>query len=59
MLFNNAVGYLKQRGAKKLHIQADPNAADFYLRNGAKLIGQLASGSIPGRTLPLFEVNIL
>lgn len=58
MLLNHAINCLKQRGSEKLHIQSDPNAADFYLRNGGKLIGQLASGSISGRTLPLFEIKI-
>jgi GNAT superfamily N-acetyltransferase len=59
MLLNDAIDHLKQRGADKLLIQGDPNAAEFYQGNGGKLIGQLASHSIPGRSLPLFEINIL
>jgi GNAT superfamily N-acetyltransferase len=57
-LLKDAVNYLKQRGAVKLLIQGDPNATAFYQRNGGKLIGQLCSRSIPGRSLPLFEMSI-
>ncbi|MFT5674113.1 MAG: N-acetylglutamate synthase-like GNAT family acetyltransferase [Paraglaciecola sp.] len=58
MLLSDALHTLKQRGAEKLLIQGDPNATEFYQRNGGKLIGQLASHSIPGRNLPLFEINV-
>ena len=58
MLLSDAIRILKQRGAEKLLIQGDPNATAFYQRNGGKLIGQLASRSVPGRSLPLFEINV-
>lgn len=42
----------------RLVIQADPNAAAFYERAGAVLIGERPSDSIPGRTLPLYEIEV-
>lgn len=42
----------------RLVIQADPNAAAFYERAGAVCIGERPSGSIPGRTLPLYEISV-
>lgn len=43
---------------ERLVIQADPNAAPFYERCGARLIGERPSDSIPGRMLPLYEIDI-
>jgi GNAT superfamily N-acetyltransferase len=45
-------------GAKRLVILADPNASAFYERMGAVRIGDAPSDSVPGRTLPLFELNL-
>lgn len=39
-------------GAKHLVIEADPDAAPFYRRMGARDDGMVPSGSIPGRRLP-------
>ena len=57
-LMNHALEILRGRDAERLVIQGDPNAQDFYLAAGAKLIGSRASESIPGRELPLFEIEI-
>ena len=43
---------------ERLVIQADPNAISFYESAGARLIGERESDSIPGRTLPLFEIDV-
>lgn len=43
---------------ERLVIQADPNAAPFYERAGARRIGERPSDSIPGRMLPLYEIDI-
>jgi GNAT superfamily N-acetyltransferase len=40
------------RGADRLVIEADPDAAPFYRRMGARDVGLAPSGSIPGRMLP-------
>jgi hypothetical protein len=39
-------------GAHRMAIEADPDAAPFYRRMGAKDSGFAPSGSIPGRMLP-------
>lgn len=46
----------RRRGWDVLVIQGDPNAVSFYERCGAVRIGASASASIPGRSLPLFEL---
>jgi N-acetylglutamate synthase-like GNAT family acetyltransferase len=57
MLLDHARGTCARAGMERLVLQADPNAADFYQRAGAQRIGERASGSIPGRMLPLYELH--
>lgn len=57
-LLNSAVEVAKVHQAKKIKIQSDPFAENFYLANGAVKIGELGSHSIPGRFLPLLEINL-
>jgi hypothetical protein len=45
-------------GYTTLIIQGDPHAVDFYVAVGAKQIGTRESDSIPGRFLPLFELDL-
>jgi len=52
-LFDWAVEAAREAGAARLLIEADPDAAPFYERIGARRIGDAPSGSIPGRRLPL------
>ncbi len=54
-LFTAAACEAKDRGATRMRIEADPNAAAFYQRMGAVRSGSAESGSIPGRYLPCFE----
>ena len=54
----HALGEARRRGAGRLTILADPYAAGFYERNGARLIGQAPSDAIPGRSVPLYEVKL-
>ena len=42
----------REAGAATLVIDADPDAAGFYLRMGAIEDGVVPSGSIPGRVIP-------
>ena len=51
-LLAHAVAEARQRGAERLTIMADPNAAGFYERNGAARIGEAPSDAVPGRPLP-------
>jgi GNAT superfamily N-acetyltransferase len=45
-------------GCMRLRIEADPNAVGFYEHQGAVIVGERPSGSIPGRTLPLLELDL-
>jgi len=57
-LFEAIVALITAEGAQKLVILADPHAEEFYLRVGAKRVGDAPSDSIPGRRLPLLEFEI-
>jgi GNAT superfamily N-acetyltransferase len=57
-LLAHAVAEAQRRGAERLTILADPNAAGFYERNGAVRIGEASSDAVPGRLLPLCEVRL-
>lgn len=46
------------RDVKRIIIQSDPYAQDFYLAMGGRAIGSRVSDSIPGRYLPLFEFSL-
>ena len=39
-------------------IHGDPHAAAFYEASGAVEIGRVESQSIPGRLLPLYEIDL-
>ncbi len=51
-LFEWASSTARRMGADSLTIEADPGAVPFYRRMGAKDVGVVPSGSIPGRVLP-------
>ena len=53
-----ATDVAKTLGAKRLTIEADPDAAPFYRRMGAYDVGQAPSGSVPGRMLPKLAINL-
>lgn len=57
-LIQHAIQTATDHGAARLMIQGDPNATDFYVAAGARQTGKRASGSIPGRFLPVFEVEL-
>lgn len=45
-------------GFTRLRIDADPSAEAFYLAAGAVRVGEVPSASVPGRVLPLLEIEI-
>jgi GNAT superfamily N-acetyltransferase len=53
-----ATDVAKKLGAKRLTIEADPDAAPFYRRMGAYDVGQAPSASVPGRMLPKLAMNL-
>ena len=54
-LLEDAMEQARTLGAVSMKVQSDPGAARFYSRAGGRAIGFEASGSIPGRVLPVFE----
>lgn len=57
-LLQHAIRRLALVGAERLIIQGDPNAIRFYQAAGARQVGERESLSIPGRFLPLFEIDL-
>lgn len=46
------------RGIERFVIEADPNAAPFYLALGAEKIGEKESSVIPGRFFPILRITV-
>jgi GNAT superfamily N-acetyltransferase len=57
-LFVWASGVAREMGAQRMSIEADPDAAPFYRRLGARDAGLVPSGSIAGRLLPRLIVEL-
>lgn len=57
-LMEHAKSKAVEMGAARMIIQSDPNARDFYEAAGGVCTGQRESVSIPGRSLPLFEIGL-
>jgi len=57
-LFDWACDVARDLGATNLTIEADPDAAPFYRRMGARDDGFAPSGSIPGRMLPRLVLDL-
>ena len=57
-LIEHAKATARVLGPSSLIIQGDPNAETFYLAAGGKRTGERESGSIAGRYLPVFTINL-
>jgi GNAT superfamily N-acetyltransferase len=57
-LFAAACNLARGLRCRRLLIESDPHAEGFYLRQGAVRIGDRASPSVPGRTLPLLALDL-
>src|SRR5258708_7719952 len=57
-LFEEAIKLARQLGYRRMTILADPNAAPFYERMGARFVSHQPSDAIPGRTLPFYEYDL-
>ena len=57
-LLGSARELARREGFRRLLIHSDPHAVPFYSRHGARLVGEVASGSIPGRLLPLLALEL-
>lgn len=58
VLFAWAMAEARRLGADHMTIEADPDAAPFYQRMGARLDGEAPSGSIPGRMIPRLVLTL-
>jgi len=58
LLFEAAASLARGLGARRMTILADPNAGAFYERMGARFLHDAPSDAIPGRTLPLYELDL-
>ncbi len=57
ILANDTLLYICRHGIPLVQVEADPNATDFYARQGFIQCGEVPSGSIPNRKLPLMEMR--
>lgn len=57
-LWEHAVARATALGCTEVTIQSDPFAEGFYRAMGAERVGELESGSVPGRMLPLLRYEI-
>jgi len=57
-LWEHAIRTARKAGFTMLHIGAEPYAEGFYRAMGAERIGEMPSDSIPGRMLPLLQVQV-
>ena len=57
-LFDAAAGLARRLGGLRMTILADPHAASFYERMGARYLRHAPSDAIPGRTLPFYEYDL-
>jgi len=55
-LFEHAVEIAREGGARRLELESDPNAVDFYQRMGMRIIGEIISAM--DRRLPVMAMEI-
>ena len=58
LLWQHAVTMARQLGWPDFAIAADPHAEPFYLRMGARRIGEIESEAEAGRRLPLLQLSL-
>jgi ribosomal protein S18 acetylase RimI-like enzyme len=57
-LWRHLVRTARRRRYRRIVVHSDPHAEGFYRAMGARRVGDVPSGSIPGRTLPLLCIDI-
>ena len=58
LLWQKIMERTKSRGIHSIFLDSDPTAVPFYERLGFRVIGDVPSGSIVGRTIPRMELQI-
>jgi GNAT superfamily N-acetyltransferase len=56
LMWEEAVQRARAQGAKRMTLEADPNAAGFYERMGARLMGSVTAPDT-GWELPVYEIE--
>ncbi|MFQ5972663.1 MAG: GNAT family N-acetyltransferase [Alphaproteobacteria bacterium] len=57
-LWRHLESQARRLGVTKLRIESDPSAVGFYETMGARVVGSAPSDAIPGRSLPLLEIEL-
>ena len=57
LMWEESVKRAEAQGAKRMTLEADPNAAGFYERMGARFSGSVKAPAT-GRDLPVYEVEL-
>ena len=57
LMWDEALRRAEAEGVERMTLEADPNAAGFYERMGARLTGS-ATAPDTGRQLPVYEIRI-
>ncbi len=58
LLLLHAAAHVRGRGMRRMTILADPHAAAFYERMGARFLRMVPSDVVPGRALPFYELDL-
>ncbi|MFK4292347.1 GNAT family N-acetyltransferase [Bacillus sp. RC250] len=58
ILWENVIEKAKEQGLKSFTIDSDPNVKGYYLKMGAKLIGETSSTVFKNRLLPLLQYEV-
>lgn len=59
LLFDTFISRARDLKLRTIWLDADPEAEPFYERMGFGTTGRAPSGSIPGRTLPRMEMDLM
>jgi GNAT superfamily N-acetyltransferase len=57
LLWDHMVEEARRLGYRAVRIESDPNAEGFYVRMGARRVGQVPSPVQAGRWLPLLQID--
>ncbi|GAV13672.1 GNAT family N-acetyltransferase [Paenibacillus sp. NAIST15-1] len=57
-LWNRMIDAARDQGIRAVLVHSDPHAEPFYIRMGARRIGEIASTVFPGRDLPVLEIIV-
>lgn len=57
LMWDEAVRRAEAAGVERMTLEADPNAAGFYERMGARLMGSVTATDT-GRQLPIYEIKL-